>query len=262
VRSERPILAVTGLAAEARIASGRGVIAVAGGGDPARLALLVQAAMARGVRAVISFGIAGGLRPGLGAGTVVIARAVDDGETRVEAAPAWVERLARALPHAHLADIAGVDAAVCGAADKAELYRRTGADAVDMESHVAARLAASNGLPFAALRVVADPAERAIPPAALAGMRHDGSTDIGAVLRSLGGRPGQLPGLIRTALDARAAFRGLASSRRDLCSLFGLSDLRQDAASDSMFGLPLGIGGGFAPSLGANDEAEFRAGRS
>jgi adenosylhomocysteine nucleosidase len=261
VRSERPILAVTGLAAEARIASGSGVVAVAGGGDPARLALLVQAAMARGIRAVISFGIAGGLRPGLRAGSVVIARAVDDGETRLEAAPAWVERLARTLPHAHIADLAGVDAAVCGTADKADLRRRTGADAVDMESHVAARLAALHGLPFAALRVVADPAERALPPAALAGMRHDGSTDVGAVLRSLGRRPGQLPGLIRTALDARAAFRGLASSRRDLCSLFGLTDLRQDATPDGMFGLPLGIGGGFAPSLGANDEAELRAGR-
>ncbi len=261
MRSERPILAVTGLAAEARIAAGSGVVAVAGGGDPARLALLVQAAMARGIRAVISFGVAGGLRPGLKAGSVVIARAVDDGETRLETAPAWVERLARSLPHAHLADLAGVDAAVCSTAGKADLRRRTGADAVDMESHVAARLAALHGLPFAALRVVADPADRAVPPAALAGMRHDGSTDIGAVLRSLGRRPGQLPGLIRTALDARAAFRSLTSSRRDLCSLFGLTDWRQDATPDGMFGLPLGIGGGFVPSLGASDEAELRAGR-
>ncbi len=250
MRSQWPILAVTGLLAEARIASGSGVLTAVGGGDAARLALLVQAAIARGVGAVISFGIAGGLRPGLAPGSVVVARAVDDGNCRMEAAPAWVERLARALPHAHVADIAGVDEAVCGTADKAALHRRTGAAAVDMESHVAARLAAQNGLPFAALRIVADPADRCLPAAALAGMRPDGSTDVGAVLRSLLRGPSQLPGLISTALDARRAFRGLVASRRDLCSLFGLGELGHDATREGMLGLPFG------------KDAELHTGRS
>ncbi len=51
-----PVLAVTGLMAEARIASGTGVATLSGGGDPARLALLLQAALVKGARAVISFG--------------------------------------------------------------------------------------------------------------------------------------------------------------------------------------------------------------
>ncbi len=37
-----------------------------------------------------------------------------------------------------------------------------------------------HGLPFAVLRVVADPQERDLPPAALAGMRADGTTDVGS----------------------------------------------------------------------------------
>ena len=41
-----------------------------------------------------------------------------------------------------------------------------------MESHIVAQLAARMRLPFAVLRVIADPAERAIPPAALVGMRR------------------------------------------------------------------------------------------
>ncbi len=215
-----PVLAVTGLVAEARIAAGPGVVTVAGGGDPARLALLVQGALARGVRAVISFGIAGGLEPGLAPGRVLIASGVTDGDRRSDTAPAWVARIATALPMARIVDLAGVDAAVVDAAGRAALHRRTGAAAVDMESHVAARLAALHGLPFVALRVVADPAERTLPPAALVGLRPDGTTDVGAVLRSLGRAPRQLPGLIRTGLDARAAFAALKASRRALGDLF------------------------------------------
>ena len=101
-------------------------------------------------------------------------------------------------------------------ADKQALAAATGALAVDMESHIAARLAAAHGLPFAALRVICDPAARAIPPAAIAGMREDGGTDLGAILRALLRGPGQLPAMIRLAGDARTAFGVLARCRRSL----------------------------------------------
>ena len=101
-------------------------------------------------------------------------------------------------------------------ADKQALASATGALAVDMESHIAARLAAAHGLPFAALRVICDPAGRAIPPAAIAGMREDGGTDLGAILRALLRDPGQLPAMIRLAGDARTAFSFLARCRRAL----------------------------------------------
>jgi hypothetical protein len=116
----------------------------------------------------------------------------------------------------------------------------SGAVAVDMESHVAARLAAHYGLPFAALRIIADPAERSLPAAALVGMRPDGSTDIAAVLRALGRRPSDLPALIRTALDARAAFAALHRDRRTLCALFGFADAPADADRDLGLGADLG----------------------
>ncbi len=249
-----PILAVTGLRAEARIASGYGVITVAGGGDPARLALLLQAALTRGARAVISFGIAGGLAPGVVPGTVLIGRGVHYAGERTETASAWVVRLAAALPHALVTDIAGVDVPVVGAADKAALHGHTGAAAVDMESHVAARLASLHGVPFAALRVVADPAERTLPPAALVGMRPDGTTDIGAVLRSLARAPRQLPALIRTGLDAKAAFAALKASRRDLATLFDGGGVGRDGGFDVVGDLDLD------PAGLRRNAAEFRAG--
>jgi adenosylhomocysteine nucleosidase len=55
------------------------------------------------------------------------------------------------------------------------------------------------------LRVIADPAERALPPAALAGLRMDGGIDVGAVVASLAKSPRQLPGLIRLANEAGRA---------------------------------------------------------
>ena len=101
--------------------------------------------------------------------------------------------------------MAGTDGPVCTPADKRALNRDTGALAVDTESHMVARAAAGHGLPMAAIRVIADPAHRALPEAALTAIRADGTTDLLAVLRSVMRRPHQLPALLRTALDARAA---------------------------------------------------------
>ena len=59
--------------------------------------------------------------------------------------------------------------------DKARAWRDTGALAVDMESHVVAHVAARHRLPMVAIRVVTDPAERALPPSALAGVPLENS---------------------------------------------------------------------------------------
>jgi adenosylhomocysteine nucleosidase len=72
----QPILAVTGMAAEARLASGPGVTTVMAGGNPARLRTLLRARVEPECRAVISIGIAGGLCPSLVPGDVIVATGV------------------------------------------------------------------------------------------------------------------------------------------------------------------------------------------
>jgi nucleoside phosphorylase len=121
--------------------------------------------------------------------------------------------------------IAGVDYAVATTEAKRRMHAETGAAAVDMESHIVARLAAAHGLNFAAVRVVIDPAHRAVPGAALAGMRPDGGTSITAVLRELIASPSQLTGLLRLAYDGYAARRALLRTRRLLGPGFGLLGL-------------------------------------
>ncbi len=214
--------------AEARAAYGPAIRVLSGGGDAVKLALDLEEAIAGEAAAIISFGIAGGLAPGLLPGTCLIARSVltPEGE-HYFADAAWARKLSLAVGGAPIVDFAGVDLPVVEPAAKRALHVSTGAVAVDMESHIAARMAAKHNLPFVAFRVIADPAERQLPHAALVGMRRDGSVAIGAVLKSIASQPRQIPQLIRTALDARTAFSALFRGRQMLTGSFGFGDFRE-----------------------------------
>jgi hopanoid-associated phosphorylase len=209
------ILAATGLQRERRIVAGPDVEVVVGGGDHARLEATLDRLAVR-ARGIISIGIAGGLAPGLQVGQWVVASAVHVEGASVPTDPAWTDRLAARLPGAFKGLLLGADALVADAAQKALLHRTTSAVAVDMESHVAARVARRYGLPFAAARAVSDAAHRTLPPAARVGMKPDGGMDLPAVLRSLLAHPGQLPALIRTGLEAEQGFRALLRGHRRL----------------------------------------------
>ncbi len=207
------ILAVTGLERERRMLAGPGVEAVAGGGDHVRLEAALDQ-LASGMAGIISIGIAGGLEPGLRPGHWVVADAVRDAGEAVPTDPEWTDRLARRLPRAAKGLLLGVDALVTTAAQKATLHRAIGAVAIDMESHIAARIARRYGLPFVSARVISDAAHRTLPPAARVGMRRDGRMDLPAVLKSLLAAPWQLPALIRTGLEAELGFRALLRGHR------------------------------------------------
>src|SRR5262249_41292847 len=151
--------------------------------DGLRTGATLRAEIERGSRGIISFGIAGGLVPRMSPGQWVVASAIVSDAGRQGTDPEWSERLLRALPGAVHAMIAGSDAPVADPIAKRELHYRTGAIVVDMESHLAARIAAAHGLPFTACRVVLDPAHRNLPPAALQSLRPNGTPNLGAVLR-------------------------------------------------------------------------------
>ncbi len=134
---------------------------------------------------------------------------------------AW---LASQLPEATVGTILGADAIIASVAEKHNLFASTGAIAVDMESHIAARVAARHGLPFAILRTISDSADQALPPAALVGMKPDGSVALGAVLASLARHPAQLPALIATGRSAGLAFAALGRVY-DVLGRGGIGDL-------------------------------------
>jgi adenosylhomocysteine nucleosidase len=198
------VVAVVGLRREAAVLRGLEVTIVAGGGAPDRLAReLAQAA--QGAAGIISFGMAGALAPDLRLGDWVI------GE-RVAHHPCdshWSAALARRLPSARTGPIHADGRLIGDVAEKARLNRLSGALAADMESHVAAQVAAKLGLPLAVLRCISDEAASALPPAISVAMKPGGGLALGAVLASIASKPGQFPGLVRTIGGFNRAYRAL-----------------------------------------------------
>jgi hopanoid-associated phosphorylase len=222
------ILAAVGLRREQRIVAGPGVEAIAGGGDQMRLETLLEARAAK-AQGIISIGIAGGLAPGLQAGDWVLAEAILADGVPMPTDSSWTRRLGERLSEAAKGLLIGADAIVMEAARKADQHRTTGALAVDMESHVVARVARRHGLAFAAARVVSDPAHRTLPPAARIGMRRDGGIDLPAVLRSVLAQPDQIPSLILTGWEAECSFRSLLRGHRRLGPRLSGPDLGEPA---------------------------------
>ena len=72
---------------------------------------------------------------------------------------------------------------------------------------------------LAAMRVITDPAERALPASAVAAMRPNGTTNIGAMMRALLMRPREIPALFQTAFDALAARATLVRGRHLLAPI-------------------------------------------
>ena len=261
------ILAAVGLLREARSISGAGVHVVVGGGDAAGLAQRLEQAFTDNsspiggggprsgggglpsqsrsldapsvasrqlpqwgsIEGVISIGICGALDPALRPGDVVAGSGVRDGRTRFATDTGWTKRLLGKIPHAVGGTVAGSDLMLTTPEAKAALHASSGALAVDMESHIAARFAARHGLPLAVLRCVSDGAHRALPPAAQRGMRPDGSMDVGAVLGALAADPRQLPALIRTGIEAEKGFAALLRCHHLLGPALGFGEIGHHA---------------------------------
>lgn len=220
------MIVVVGLAFEARIAAGPGIHVICSG-DGRNLATSLASAARGGCGGLISFGVAGGLRPDLQPGACIVASAILSGGSRIPTDRRWSQNLIETVPDAVLGVLAGVRAPVATPAAKRALHQRTGAVAVDMESHIVASVAAKHAIPMAAIRVITDPAVRALPKSAIGAMRADGTIDIAAMLRLLVRNPRELPAILRTAFDARAARAALQRGRQILGPSLGLPNVRE-----------------------------------
>jgi adenosylhomocysteine nucleosidase len=202
------VCVVVGLAAEARIARRLGWPVAIGGGTAQGAESAASELLDGGVEALISFGLAGGLDPALRPGTLIVPQAVITGDGRYATDCRLGDLLGGTTPHVVLE----ADAIVADIEQKQRLYQQTGASAVDMESGPVARVASRRTVPFAVLRAICDPAERALPPAALAALDAHGSIGALRVLASIAAHPWQLPALFVLAADAAAATRALRAT--------------------------------------------------
>lgn len=211
------MICICGLAAEARVARAAGLQAAVGAGDRVRTAALAESAV-REAGLLVSFGIAGGLAPELCPGDVVVSGDIVSEAGRWRAEDGLRGRCARLAR-----EIGAVEGALFGsgriiatAAEKRRARNATGALAVDLESDIVARIASAAGIPFVAVRAIADAADRDLPPAALVPLAADGRPQPARVARAVLRRPLQAAALVRLARDTRTALAALGAPARAL----------------------------------------------
>jgi hopanoid-associated phosphorylase len=183
------------------------------GGSPSRAFTGAEHLLRNGADALVSFGIAGALEPTLKPGQIILAENVINGTGKQFKTDAiWYRTLTETLaPHVKFTcgSIVTMKNAATTPTEKASLFARTGALAVDMESSGVAAAAARHNIPFIAIRAIADPASRLLPKSALAGLAPDGTTRPLAVLLELALHPWELPGLLLLGRDTSTALGGL-----------------------------------------------------
>jgi adenosylhomocysteine nucleosidase len=190
------------------------LVTFAAAGDPerARAQALGWAADGR-IQALMSFGLCGGLDPELAPGHVVVAHRIalpEGGALEFDAR--WAHAIAARIAGARVAPLLGARDVAATAAEKRALFERHGVPAIDMESRGVAEAAREAGVPFVALRAVADPAGRTLPKVAARAIDARGRVRPFRVLLGLVTRPHDIPALMVLGGDARRGYEALAAA--------------------------------------------------
>jgi adenosylhomocysteine nucleosidase len=187
-----------------------------------RAELACQQLLAAGAIALVSWGVAAGLDPALAPGTLVVTAQVVTGDANgtATAVPTtsvsqrWAERVvARLRPRAPVSPgpIAHADRILETKEAKRGLAR-TGAVAADMETRGVATVAESRGVPWIAVRAIADASDTALPAGILGAVDESGRVQPGRLLAALARHPSQLVMLPPLARGFGAALRALRSA--------------------------------------------------
>lgn len=198
--------------------------------------------LSRGATALVSWGVAGGLDPELESGTVVLADAVhasDDGPVMGDTS--WRDRLVKLLGE-RVSNVTGsvvhADEILDSAAIKGQVFERTRASVVDMETLGVAGVAVEAGVSWIAVRVVTDNAGMSLPPAVTSVSDERGRlrpTGLARLVLS----PWLWPDLSRLARANTAAAR----SMRELSRIAGADLAKVDDGRQST--ITTGAGRGF-----------------
>lgn len=147
---------------------------------------------------VLTCGFAGALDPALRAGDVVFS--TDD--------PALLEKLLAA--GATSAKFFCASRIATTAAEKRELCRSTGADAVEMESEAIHAVCRERGIPCATVRVISDTANEDLPLDFNQLSKPDMNLNYGKLMLAIAKSPGKIPALLRLRKNTTFAAKQLA----------------------------------------------------
>ena len=175
---------------------------------------------AAGVDRLISFGSAGALAPGLRPGDLVHPEEVRGAGRNYTVNPCLSEparqRLAQQNIAIHAGPLSCVDEVTATTGAKQELFRQTGAIAIDMESAGILDAAEPEGLPVSVLRVITDSAAMTLPAAVLRHIDDFGRVKFPGPVPDLLTSPGQILAAIRLGLASHRARRTMTLVAREL----------------------------------------------
>jgi hypothetical protein len=198
---------LTGLAAEAKllarcVALGDSLLVHRTGADPGRARIEAERLATAGARALISFGLAGGIDPARRPGDLIIAdRVVLPGGRVVETDAEWRASLLASAPGARLGAIAGTDRMLASAADKSRCSLRRGPPpptwrATSWRSPPSGPACRCSWCAPSATRLGRNVASVALVP-----LREDGTVRFGAVSRALCAKPSEWPAVLALARE-------------------------------------------------------------
>lgn len=154
---------------------------------------------------VITSGFAGGLNPALKFGTVVFDEDFDAGFGKE------LERLGAVPAKFHCHRRVAITTT-----ERLELWRTTGADAVEMESSVIRTICREQKIPSATIRVISDDSSQDLPLDFNALMTSDDRIDYFRLIRALISRPSRIPRLLAFQQQTVTAARRLGTLLEDL----------------------------------------------
>lgn len=176
---------------------------------PAKARALMRELICKGGKRFVSFGIAGGLKPGFAPGDLVIGTHIASDKGLWVCDAEWSAELAEKMPQVKRGAIWGSETLIATAKDKSRLHEQSSCVAVDMESQCMAEAAAEAGLPFVVVRAICDAANMNVPPAVMASIAEDGSVSLPCVLGSIARNPLQIPSLVHAGMGAGRGLRAL-----------------------------------------------------
>jgi len=181
--SNRMLTILCGLEDEAKVIKDRRDVQVLWGNARTRLDVVV----ARGCKALISFGVSGALDPTLKVGDLVLATSICSPEESFNTNQAWRTRLDTAVSGRAYETSFYCDGnlGASNAQEREKLYKEFNAGAIDDETIYAARFAHVNNIPFVALRSISDNHKTVIPSWISKTIKDDGSANIEEIMKHL-----------------------------------------------------------------------------
>ena len=181
-----------------------------------------------GIRALVSWGVAGAIERGLGPGEVLVASRIAGDGINHDPPADWrdrvLHRLRRQGHHARAAPLASIDRICRGPAQKRALAAATGAGAVDMESAALAAAAQNHKLDLLVLRAIADTLDDPLPAAVTEHTDSLGRPRLPGFLVSVLKQPGQIAALITLSSRYRKALGALTTIAADFSARHFLYD--------------------------------------